>query len=1694
MSFATESLKSALLYDRQAGTLHLSPHAAQLGRASEVLLAAFGADVLLREVEEIARPEAVVVPAGWDMLCMQAVCDLFGQAQQHVYLEFMLSGTSVQTMLLLMPLPVTVSLARLFPEMPTETLPASGHLTEANVVVSYGLTSLDGLRNVKRYDEDQAAMVDAIIDLQGYPLQNSLQIFCHALAGVTAMVTPDLRNQALLARIPENLLPPTNQEPMVLEFRLNLAERWLVFEKWWNLPSPTEPEATTAVAVGQGTHFDLDDLTTSATYWLQALSTDNALIVSEAWIAAKSDTPKTKADFYPVRYHSRAPDQMALGAAGAALTTLLGSDGGGILTKLDRALPESVALLAYTFAPGEYIQLSFAAGDQADGAAHVVKLGSVVSLTEVDFTVNLPIGNHQVPAALEMTGWATFFGERFRVHLQPWTLIEGGLADMDGVQLGQLVEQATDVSLPFGLASLTLTDAWIRCILDEETRSPQSTELRLRLSGTVDLVPGAIQLKAIALAFTHGADGGNDVSFTGEFRLGPIKLTTNVTYDTGDWIFSGAARADDKGIPLTELVDHLVHTFGATVPPETPDVNLSALTLTYRTATNALQIDALTNWLIPDRVPVLGGSENMVRLALTLGRDSSAGGNQSSISIDWSLVKNGHQLTANAYLARETQHFSFDFSAPNPAEPVVLSDLTEELGLPDLPRPAAGVLDAIFQVSHFSLDYDHAAGHFATAWSRPLPGVGGLLLIEYDQTRSATADNSRQLDVSWLAEAEETIGIGDLFGLAGLSDGFGPLEDWLQLVGLSHILNDIEDVLSFRQLGFNWVESGANDVITFTAISNFPQGHYNPRGATARSNGTKAFVAIHRGQNQGVIAGLSLIEEPEAEAASGETQVAEPLLPDFLPDGVQSFIETVLELLDGVTITHLLVSTVNSRAYRPPKYSPQQLGPGVADTSTPASTPFGNGFVALSPGLALGIRVSLGDNDLLRKLVDFDELEGHLTLGQNFGLQCSIPKSVTLDAGGGASLMLTQPMLQLKTGAMGVEFDLGGALDVHLFDQVLNVQGWLSLSPEALLAHIKLEELPFDTPIGIPGLLGVHFVVDKDNPMYADIGIQFEPPGADIGFQAAFYICSARGPAHDYHGSVTLVLEIVEVLPVPVYLRFAMDAINLVTILEAVTGINYFLRLADEALEAVDDEVDGDVADAAGSVSDGIQAVQDGLAHIEAIVSKVELEDASFHWALGIINLPDGTTALPGVGFEGKLTLFDWRAYALLEFSFDGMPGITGHFQTEPLEMGGTVKISGDGKGMPHKPQDADDTIEDDAEDGEWYLKPGGPVLHLSTRSSPFLHANLHAELFGSTHADIKADVTDEGFEFDFDMASGDHTNGVSTHLNCHWWKDEGCFQASGDMGLHLHGTLGPIIPGLDFTEITLDTDLDGHVQLTVDSENFELILNGHFEYQGATLPIPELTIDYPIADLVHLVDTVWQHIKDLAHEIFEDFLAPVGEFIAEGAELVADVAVQAAHVVANVAGEATEEAKAIALKMDELTGGRLSAAADDAREEAERLKESAKAIVSGAAHAAEAFASDMVDAAHELADKALAVADEAMQAVEQLAAAAEKVFSDAVQYAEQLASEVGQAVTILLDNARRLAGAVVAAAWSTAADIAEQARLMVANIEHQIENLVQEIAELEHKIARLISGVEHAVVHAGGTVIHSASHGFGLW
>lgn len=119
-------------------------------------------------------------------------------------------------------------------------------------------------------------------------------------------------------------------------------------------------------------------------------------------------------------------------------------------------------------------------------------------------------------------------------------------------------------------------------------------------------------------------------------------------------------------------------------------------------------------------------------LQLFMSRDAQNGGNSSSISIDWTLEKNLHRLTSNVFLLNESQAFSFDFSAPDINKPVNLTDLATQIGLPDIPTPIAGVLDAVFQVSSLSMSYSRPGNNVEIAWTRPLGE--GIMLMEYNQS------------------------------------------------------------------------------------------------------------------------------------------------------------------------------------------------------------------------------------------------------------------------------------------------------------------------------------------------------------------------------------------------------------------------------------------------------------------------------------------------------------------------------------------------------------------------------------------------------------------------------------------------------------------------------------------------------------------------------------------------------------------------------------------------------------------------------------------------------------------------------------------------------------------------------------------------------------------------------------------------
>ena len=235
-------------------------------------------------------------------------------------------------------------------------------------------------------------------------------------------------------------------------------------------------------------------------------------------------------EFFSVRYTSRFATRTPLKQAGKALAALLGEQV-SIFDAQELSLPDAITLLGFAYAPGEWVQCTFAAGDSTSQDAYLVQAGPL-ELREVDFTVWAPIGKSGDSASIELEATTSFFGEQFRVRVRPWTLIEGGLDDPDGVDLGGLMGKLLPAPLPFGLDSVRLTQAWVSHAVSGRDGEQSSTDLHLRLDGKVDLLPGVIELDEIGLFFSEESDGGKNASLSVQFKMGSaIEMSALASYD-----------------------------------------------------------------------------------------------------------------------------------------------------------------------------------------------------------------------------------------------------------------------------------------------------------------------------------------------------------------------------------------------------------------------------------------------------------------------------------------------------------------------------------------------------------------------------------------------------------------------------------------------------------------------------------------------------------------------------------------------------------------------------------------------------------------------------------------------------------------------------------------------------------------------------------------------------------------------------------------------------------------------------------------------------------------------------------------------------------------------------------------------------------------------------------------------------------
>ncbi|MFZ1404643.1 MAG: hypothetical protein WAW03_16225 [Anaerolineae bacterium] len=1706
MTYATQALKRALLYDERAATLTLSPHIPDLNPARNVLLAAFGNhDVLLEQVHEIAPPADA--PEGVELLCLAGKGDIFNYPELDVYLEFGLRGANLLTMLILAPLPEQWNVRTVFEKLPGDILPAEGVLTQATIVISYGLAAVPDNQIVNEYDRHNPN----VVNIARYPLQNGFQILAASVARAGSAADDQVLEEARRAGIPQTHLPEPNTSPNRVEIRADVSAGWLVLERWWGElhPNQAAPLAENVHPAGLAYRYSLTDPNDFSHYWLLAVGAPDQPIILEAHVLDKGMVGKPD-EFFSVRYTSRFATRTPLKQAGKALAALLGEQV-SIFDAQELSLPDAITLLGFAYAPGEWVQCTFAAGDSTSQDAYLVQAGPL-ELREVDFTVWAPIGKSGDSPSIELEATTSFFGEQFRVRVRPWTLIEGGLDDPDGVDLGGLMGKLLPAPLPFGLDSVRLTQAWVSHAVSGRDGEQSSTDLHLRLDGKVDLLPGVIELDEIGLFFSEESDGGKNASLSAQFKMGSaIEMSALASYDGGGWVFRGEVGGDGDGIHINELINQLAQLFGATVPAEAPDVTLDSFSLEYAASSRSLTIQAVTDWKIPDDIPVLAGTDNRVLLQLTMARAGQQGESETALAIEWTLEKGGYGLDANVMLAKDTQTYSVDFSVPDPKQPVTLTALTDAIGLPDIPKPAAEALDTVFQVSHLALDYSRTEKTFSVAWSRPLGQ--GMFLAEYSQSGGSRPDQasdsskagaaSRAVEVSWLGNDEEsTLGIQDVLKLVGQEH----LEDDLKdLAGdeVEQILEKIDELLTFKQLGFAWQENDQQNTLLFTALSKYRQA--------------KAFVAVRSGENEGLVAGIAFADSADESTHSNSEDLT------FLPEPVHKLLKVVAAVLEHIELTHLLFSTVSSSAYQPPAFAASAMQPSYArqDAGAP-SFPFGTGTMTLGQGVSVGARVKFGQHDIVRRVIDVDELDGQVTVGDVVALQVSIPGRLKLDAGGGNSLVLTSPMLRIKENLeipeAGPEFDIMGGLDIHFVGQRLQMTGWIALAEESLTGHVQMTELALSVPLTpIYQLPGVQLVINQDKPLSLDLGLQFEPSGLDLGLSGSFAIY--KDDKNLVYGDAGFVLEVEGEVVQPLYVEFGTDELSIPVLLEALTGVQYRLHLADsaakllakgaEAAEEVADDVADQVGGDAGSavkaageaadkaakgVSAAVEAAESALGHLEAILSKVEFRDVRIHWADSIVNLPDGATVMPGVGIRGGLRIFDWDAFAVLDLSTQGIPGFSGHLEAEKIEIGRVLKIWGDGQGIHKTPKTADDfnqqvkskvgalaagqqrpvapAVAKDV--GDWFLKPGGPVLHLSTRSAPFLHADLHAQLFGFLQTDIHADITAEGFDFDFKIGAG---NEVTAELECHWWHQEGKLEAHGDLGIHLHGDIGPIIPHVAATQFHLDTDLDAHVALMIDNKEFKLTINGSFEYQGASLHLPELVLVEEFSTLEALAKAAWDHVVNEAETIFEQYLAPIGKFVEEGAQEVAHVAVAAAKEVAEVATAAASEAKQIVSGVADT----MDKAAGEIGQDAKNLAGEAENLAKNAEQAALDAAGPLLEKVADLGQKALQFAADAAASVKAIVADAAALVSEAAHYAIQVAAEAAQWVAGKLDEARR---------WVSAR--LDQAKVLLSQLAHEAEEVVRaieaDIEEVERRIEEFFSRAAHMVEDTVSSGWHAAT------
>jgi hypothetical protein len=724
-------------------------------------------------------------------------------------------------------------------------------------------------------------------------------------------------------------------------------------------------------------------------------------------------------------------------------------------------------------------------------------------------------------------------------------------------------------------------------------------------------------------------------------------------------------------------------------------------------------------------------------------------------------------------------------------------------------------------------------------------------------------------------------------------------------------------------------------------------------------NGCEAFIWASKGQQHSWEVVVGLVVE----------QSAFKLLSDIPVIG--SGLKSATLLVANTSITNFSLPELPMRSATTTKASAFSMD------GSPVSIEEGSTFIAAWDLCSQSNKHSTDSNSKkinnVQSLVGKDELSVLISgcnIKEKITLTVELDGGFSIPTGKSSNLKLENTSLKIVINSGDLYVELLGSMVVHIDGEFINAT-----------AHLVIKEHEADVSIVVSGkspkgmiapslLKGVHI-----DSFGIEMGVYFEPPGFEMGLTGKLHI----GQQPQDSDGFAFFLEIIEEVPNPLLLAF--NANNI-------------------------------------SIGEGITAVT-GQPPIAAILNDIKFQDVAFYWCDDVVVLPDGTTAMPGFRFHGSLDLFGFGTYGQFQTNSTSM---NGKAELNPIELAlngvQLFSLDGDGKGIKIKEEESNGTwvaINNTKVGGSnnltlptrtiYAVNPGGAVFDFNTATlGSFINGSAHVKLLGLYSESLDLTISDSGITFHYQESAAKITN-IKLDVILTTMPVKSKLNADGLFYFHLKGCIGPIIPGLSFTKISLDVGLDGKLSVAINESSFNIAVSGDFEFEGVSLTLPEFTIDEPFSDIDELAEKIWKQIEDQSETIFKDII--------NGAKALLGIAKGEVLMIAN---DAEQDVKAISQDAVKASKAITKAAVD-------------------VAHAVEATEQSVHLAATKIAGEALNIASTATADVKKIgdtatadASAVKKEGKALIKAAgiavERITSEATQAVTIFGTEIENTVGA----------------------------------------------------------------------